>query len=374
MPRPTLALADRRTQRARVVGALHEQRKSRSDLVEQFGVSSSLITRLVRGLIDDGVLREVGAQAQAQVIGRPPVRLEVVRDHGALLAVSCTSEGLRARCVNLHGGIISETSAHPVDGAVSPESIIETIAGLLERTPRVLGIGVAVPGVVDADTGDVSAAPDLGWMAEVPLRTLLRERFGVVVTIDNDVNLMMASERRSLGARASRNAVYLYLGARGIGAGIVAGGRLIEGDHGAAGEIGLSPLSANDRTDFEDTTSTRAIAARLEAAGHEVADPAIDQLLALADSGDEAAQRIRADVISAFSHAIAVITALLDPHVILLGGHARAFREVEHREMLDPLRGELPFLPEVRSAQPKPDAILDSALNRCWQQLLAGGL
>lgn len=372
MSRSTLALDDRSTQRARVVGALHEQRKSRSDLVEQFGVSSSLITRLVRGLIDDGILREVGAQAQA--IGRPPVRLEVVRDHGALLAVSCTAEGLRARCVNLHGGIIAETSTAPIAGVVSPESIVETVAQLIARTPRVLGIGVAVPGVVDAETGDVSAAPDLGWTTEVPLRTMLRDRFGVVVTIDNDVNLMMASERRTLDGRAARNAVYLYLGARGIGAGIIAAGRLIEGDHGAAGEIGLSPLSANDRTDFEDTTSTLAIAARLEAAGHTGSEPAVDRLLALADAGDPAAVRIRADVLTAFSHAIAVITALLDPHVILLGGHARAFREAEHREMLQPLRGELPFLPDVRSAHPKPDAILDAALNRCWQQLLAGGL
>ncbi|MDQ0614757.1 putative NBD/HSP70 family sugar kinase [Microbacterium sp. W4I4] len=372
MSRPTLALDDRRTQRARVVGALHEQRKSRTDLVEQFGVSSSLITRLVRSLIDDGILRELGTQAQA--IGRPPVRLEVVRDHGALLAVSCTSEGLRARCVNLHGGIIAETRAEAIDGVISPESIGDAIAALIERTPRVLGIGVAVPGVVDAETGDVSAAPDIGWTEEVPLRSMLRERFGVVVTIDNDVNLMMASERRTLDERASRNAVYLYLGTRGIGAGIIAGGRLIEGDHGAAGEIGLSPLSATDRTDFEDTTSTLAIASRLEAAGHTVDAPAVDRLLALADDGDAAALRIRADVLAAFSHAIAVITTLLDPHVILLGGHARSFRESERSAMLEALRGELPFLPDIRSARPKPDAVLDSALNRCWQQLLAGGL
>ena len=130
--------------------------------------------------------------------------------------MSCTAEGLRARCVNLHGGIIAETSTDPVAGVVSPESIVETVAQLIARTPRVLGIGVAVPGVVDAETGDVSAAPDLGWTTEVPLRTMLRERFGVVVTIDNDVNLMMASERRTLDGRAARNAVYLYLGARGI--------------------------------------------------------------------------------------------------------------------------------------------------------------
>lgn len=372
MPRATLALADRRMQRARIVGALHEQRKSRTDLVEQFGVSSSLITRLVRSLLDDGMLREVGAQAQA--IGRPPVRLEVVRDYGALLSVSCTSEGLRARSVNLHGGVIAESSAPAASGAVSPEAIVDQVAELAARTPRLLGIGVAVPGVVDAETGSVSAAPDLGWATEVPLRAMLRERFGVVVTIDNDVNLMMASERRVLDRRASRNAVYLYLGERGIGAGVIAGGRLIEGDHGAAGEIGLFPLSATDRTDFEDATSTIAIAARLEAAGHEVAEPAVERLLALADAGDPAARRLRSEVLASFSHAIAVITAILDPHVILLGGHARAFRAAEHAEMLDPLRGGLPFLPEVRAARSNPDAVLDSALNRCWQQLLAGGL
>ena len=372
MARPTLALDDRRTQRARIVGALHEQRKSRTDLVEQFGVSSSLITRVVRSLLDDGVLREVGNQAQS--IGRPPVQLEVVRDYGALLSVSCASDSLRARSINLHGGVIAETVAPATSGRVDPAAIIELVASLVERTPHLLGIGVAVPGVVDAETGDVSAAPDLGWESVVPLRAMLRDRFGTVVTIDNDVNLMMASERRSLDLRAGRNAVYLYLGERGIGAGIIAGGRLIEGDHGAAGEIGLFPLSATDRTDFEDSTSTIAIAARLEAACHDVGGQAVDRLLALADAGDPAAQTLRTEILASFSHAIAVITAILDPHVILLGGHARAFRPEDHAEMLEPVRRNLPFAPDVRAARANPNAVLDSAVNRCWQQLLTGGL
>lgn len=372
MPRPTLAVADRRTQRARVVGALHEEPKSRTDLVEQFGVSSSLITRVVRGLIDDGVVREVGAQTQA--IGRPPVRLEVSRHHGALLAVSCTADGVLARSVDLHGALVAETRFTATGGAVRPEDIVDTIAGLVQRTPRLLSIGVAVPGVVDANTGRVSAAPDLGWSDPVPLRAMLQERFGVVVTIDNDVNLMMAAERRTLDARARRNAVYLYLGARGIGAGVIAGGRLIEGDHGAAGEIGLIPVGPADRADFEDTTSISAISDRLAAGGRAASDPVIPLLLALADSGDPIAQEVRRDVLAAFSRVIGVISALLDPHVVLLGGHARAFRDPEREEILAALRPSVPFPPEVRAALSEPDAVLESALNRCWTQLLAGGL
>ncbi|MDR6868830.1 putative NBD/HSP70 family sugar kinase [Microbacterium resistens] len=371
MTRPTLAVADRRTQRARVVGALHEERKSRSDLVEQFGVSPSLITRIVRGLIDDGVVRETGAQTQA--IGRPPVRLEVARHHGALLAVSCTAEGVVARSVDLHGTPIGEGRS-AASAPVRPEDIVRTIEELARRTPRLLSIGVSVPGVVDATTGEVSAAPDLGWADPVPLRALLRERFGVVVTIDNDVNLMMAAERRTLDDRARRNAVYLYLGARGIGAGVIAGGRLIEGDHGAAGEIGLIPVGPADRADFEDTTSITAIAERLAAGGHTVSHPVVPVLLALADAGDPLAQEVRRDVLAAFSHVIAVVAALLDPHVVLLGGHARAFRDQERAAILAGLRGAVPFPPEVRAARSQPDAILDSAINRCWQQLLAGGL
>ncbi|WP_424936931.1 MULTISPECIES: ROK family transcriptional regulator [Bacteria] len=371
MTRPTLAVADRRTQRARVVGALHEERKSRSDLVEQFGVSPSLITRIVRSLIDDGVVREVGAQTQA--IGRPPVRLEVARHHGALLAVSCTTDSVIARSVDLHGNAIGEVRT-AVSSPLDPQEIVDTIAELAARTPRLLSIGVAVPGVVDATTGDVSAAPDLGWTDRVPLRALLRERFGVVVTIDNDVNLMMAAERRMLDDRARRNAVYLYLGTRGIGAGVVAGGRLIEGDHGAAGEIGLVPVGPAGRADFEDTTSIAAIAERLAAGGHPTGGPVIPLLLSLADSGDPVAQAVRRDVLAAFSHVLAVIAALLDPHVVLLGGHARAFRVQEREEILAGLPDAVPFPPEVRAARSQPDAVLDSALNRCWQQLLAGGL
>jgi predicted NBD/HSP70 family sugar kinase len=374
MPRPTLAVADRRAQRAAVVGALHDGRMSRSQLVERFGVSGALITRVVRGLLDDGLVRELGVQTPS--VGRPPMQLELSRGYGALIAVSCTADGVQIRSSDLHRKPLRELASPDGAAPTSPEALVDLIGAVIARTPSLMGIGVAVPGVVDADTGDVSEAPDLGWSGTVPLRTMLAERFRVPVTIDNDVNLMVTAERQTLPDPIRRNAVYLYLGARGIGAGLVAGDRLVRGSHGGAGEIGLIPLGLGgaELSDFEDNVSTMAIAARLDAAGHHITGPVIPALLDLADAGDEFAIAVRRDIIAAFAHAVTLMTAILDPAAVLLGGHARSFRESERAEIAASLGSHLPFRPEVMFAQHGPAAVLDAARDRCWRNVLAGGL
>lgn len=375
MPRASLAVADRRTQRAAVVGALHETRMSRTALVEQFGVSPALITRVVRGLLDDGVVRELGGAPQS--IGRPAMQLEVIRHYGALVAVSCTGDEVRMRSSDLHESPLRSPDPISHQGRLNPEDLVDRIAQLVRLTPRTLGVGVAVPGVVDAETGDVSAAPDLGWEDTVPLRTMLRERLGVPVTIENDVNLMMSAERRTLEGAQRRDAVYLYLGGRGIGAGIIAGAGLLHGAHGAAGEIGLIPLTAGAAgadADFEDTVSTTAIAARLRSAEQDVGTDPIASMLQLADDGHETALAVRGDVIAAFAYAITVLTAILDPAVIILGGRARAFRERERSDIAASVSSRMPFHADLVFSRASDDGVLDSARRRAWSHVLSGGL
>lgn len=373
MSRSSLALADRREQRAAIVGALHERRMSRTALGERFGVSSSLITRVVRSLVDEGVVYETGTQLPSN--GRPAVQLEVTKSYGALIAVSYTANGMHARSYDLHNHMLREVR-HDVDASgMSPQEIVESIANLASLTPRLLGVGVSIAGVVDAESGAVSAAPNLGWTDEVALFDMLHERLGVAITIDNDVNLMMAAESRMLTDANQQNAVYLYLGERGIGAGIMAGGKLVRGRHGGAGEIGLIPIGEQlDDVNFEERMSTTAIAARLEQSGTPITGSVIGALLARAASGDASAISLRADIIAGFAHAITIIAALLDPAVILFGGHASEFGDQERAEIAAIIAHRLPFLPQLECAQLDDDAVLEAARRRCWSRVLAGGL
>ena len=134
MSRASLAVADRRTQRAAVVGALHEAPMSRSALVERFGVSSPLITRVVRSLIDDGVIRELGPSPQT--VGRPAMRLEVNRHFGAIIAASCTADAMHLRSSDLHDIDLDERRTPLASGPVEPERFVDEVVALARRTPR----------------------------------------------------------------------------------------------------------------------------------------------------------------------------------------------------------------------------------------------
>ena len=158
-----LAAASRDVQRATVVGALRTEQLSRSDLIGRLGVSSSLITRLVRSLLDEGIVQEIGAVSSA--LGRPPVQLQLNAQYGHLVAVSCEGTQLRVGLYDLHGVEVRANTVTLGDGNLDIATITKSIdavqrdAGVAGK--RLLGIAFSVPGVVDARTGVVSDAPDL---------------------------------------------------------------------------------------------------------------------------------------------------------------------------------------------------------------------
>lgn len=107
-------------------------------------------------------------------------------------------------------------------------------AGLKAR--RLKAIGIGVPGLVDAESGRVLVAPNIP-IAGYPIAAELERRFGVPVAIGNDVNLGVLGERWRGSGRGVENFIGLFPGT-GVGGGVVCGGRLILGAHGAAAELG----------------------------------------------------------------------------------------------------------------------------------------
>lgn len=97
-------------------------------------------------------------------------------------------------------------------------------------------IGVGMPGLVD-HRGVLRFAPNLPGVAEVAVGPELQQRFGLPVVVDNDANCAAWCELRLGAAVGVRDLVLVTLGT-GIGAGIIAGGRLYEGANGFAGEPG----------------------------------------------------------------------------------------------------------------------------------------
>jgi glucokinase len=105
-----------------------------------------------------------------------------------------------------------------------------------DARPGVTAAGLGIPCTIDQERGIAIAAVNLP-LIDVPIRDMMRERLGLPVFIDNDVNAAILAEHRFGAARGARNAVMIALGT-GIGGGMILGGRVYRGTHGAGAELG----------------------------------------------------------------------------------------------------------------------------------------
>ncbi len=165
----------------------------------------------------------------------------------APLVVGVDLGGTNVRAGLVDGGRLREVRAAPVRSRGSMEDVLEDLFGVLDAVmrPEVAGIGAGVPSVIDLATGTVFDVQNIPSWKEVPLRDRLERRYGRPVTVNNDANAFAAGEKHFGKARPYDHAVGLIVGT-GLGAGIIANGRLYSGASCGAGEFGMLPYLDRD--------------------------------------------------------------------------------------------------------------------------------
>ena len=117
------------------------------------------------------------------------------------------------------------------------ETTVRKMMDKMDATPSDFeALCIGAPGAIDPETGVVREAPNLNW-TNVPLGERLRERLGLPVMVDNDVNIGVMGEYAYGAGRGARHMVGIFVGT-GIGGGIIIDGAPHYGGRGAAGEIG----------------------------------------------------------------------------------------------------------------------------------------
>lgn len=212
---------------------------SRAQLAREVGVTKVTMSDLVTQLIEEGRVLDVGP-AEAAGAGRRATLVDLDRGRLLTLAVDLSVPArLQAAVLDITGTIVvREERAAAVDAAsgrgVDPDEVLDLVRSTIARSPGpVLGIGIGTPGLVDRN-GTVRSAPNLGW-TDVPLRELIAEATGLPVLVRNDSD---AATQAELSASPGSEDMVLVQVGRGVGCGIVTGGRLVAGAHHAAGEIG----------------------------------------------------------------------------------------------------------------------------------------
>ena len=212
---------------------------SRAQLAREVGVTKVTMSHLVSELIDEGRVLDVGT-AEQDGPGKRATLVDLDRARLLTLAVDLSVPArLRAAVLDITGEVVvREERAAAVDAAqgrgVDPAVVVELVLATIARSPYpVLGIGIGTPGLVDRN-GTVRTAPNLGW-TDVPLQALVAEATGLPVLVSNDSDA--ATQAELSASPGSEDMVLVHVG-RGVGCGIVTGGRRVSGAHHAAGEIG----------------------------------------------------------------------------------------------------------------------------------------
>ncbi|MGB8861201.1 MAG: ROK family protein, partial [Ilumatobacteraceae bacterium] len=209
------------------------------------GLTRATVSSLVADLIERGMVKEVGPESD-QRVGRPATMLRL--DGSQLVTLGMEMDvGFTAVLANDLAGTCVYQRRRQISGAsLAFEQLLPTLVKELRRAieaveadgRRVVGLTVAVPGIVDVGHGVVTRAPNLGWRM-APLGERLRWALGgqLPITIDNEANLGALAEFR-VGPHAGTNHLVYLMAASGVGAGIVIDGELFRGASGAAGEVG----------------------------------------------------------------------------------------------------------------------------------------
>jgi glucokinase len=121
----------------------------------------------------------------------------------------------------------------------SPDCVVNAlVAAAGEGTPSQIVAGsIMVPGTVDNDNARVIQVPNLPSLTNFPLQSVLEERLGWPVLLENDANAAAVGEMWQGAARGYRDVISVTLGT-GVGGGVILDGKLWRGAHGSAGEIG----------------------------------------------------------------------------------------------------------------------------------------
>jgi predicted NBD/HSP70 family sugar kinase len=324
----------RRRNRATVLKQIILARETtRAAIARESGLSPASVVNLVAELIADGLVEEkrwVASQG-----GRPTAILSPRGDSAVTVGVDVGERGVAVEMFDLAMNRIDRQFSGGSERE-SPEQITADLTGALaalrernqDRWPNLIGIGLSLPGLVETDEQgrQVLYAQSLGWP---PIDVADLCPVPEPVFAENGAKMQTRAELWYGAARGYDYAVVALLG-RGVGVGIVSGGKLARGAHGSAGEWGHMVIERNgrpcpcgNRGCVEAYVGSDAILAAWRDSGGVFEGTgwnALGALVDAADAGDPIASRVLDEAVDCLGVALGGLVNLTNPTRIVVGG------------------------------------------------------
>lgn len=302
---------------------------TRSDLTRRTGLNRSTIADVVGDLAASGWIAEFD-DAPRETAGRPSPRVAIT-DRYVALAANPELDAVTVGIVALGGRVLAQRR-HEFARQPSAEEVVASISRIARELAvevpgsRIIGAGVAVPGLVSESDGVVRLAPHLGWV-ESPMASMLSHALDLPVAAANDAHLGCRAEEAFGAGVGCSNIVYLNGGPSGIGGGLVLAGQHVRGSNGYAGELGHLPiridgaLCACGAHGCLETEVSQALMIPLLGGGH----PDDDLLTSALTTSRELSVAAEVDrQLSVLALALRGAVNLLNPEIVILGGYLAA--------------------------------------------------
>ncbi|HEX9511631.1 MAG TPA: ROK family protein [Puia sp.] len=314
---------------------------SSSDLSVQTKTSLPLTTKMLNELIEENYIVETGYAPSTG--GRRPLMYSLRPDIMYVVAVAMDQLFTRIVIMDMQKKQVSDIEKIELHLAKNPQALAKLVekidehirkAGIIKE--RIAGIGIGMPGFVDAKKGINYSFLETG---EKSITHYITERVGVPTFIENDSSLIALAEFSFGAARNKKSAMVVNLG-WGIGLGLILNGELFRGHNGFAGEFSHIPLFSNNKLCscgksgcLETEASLLVVVEKAEEGIRngrvtmlkrhlltENFDEASQTVISAAEKGDKFAVELLSEAGYNIGRGVAILIHLLNPETIILSG------------------------------------------------------
>ena len=317
---------------------------SRADIARITELTPATVSSIVSLLMKSGIARETGYGESTG--GRPPLMIEFNPQAFYLAGVDLGVSKIIAVVTDLEGNVVSDTRQE-LDVHLGVESIMSSLFDVTHRAlakaadvrDKIAGLGLSVPGLIDAGRGVSVFAPNIPGWSDIPIAGAFEDEFAFPCWVENDARAMAIGEAMFGAGRGYDNILCVNVG-RGIGAGVIINGEVYRGKQGGAGELGHMTIDPNgpvcpcgNQGCLEAMAAGPAIAAaaiRAVSTGsstliRDLVDGKIEAITAelvseAASKGDLLAQRLIIEAGRYLGIGIANAVNMLSPDVVIIGG------------------------------------------------------
>jgi len=222
---------------------------SRSQLAELTKMSNTSIGKIIKELISDGLVIEVG-QVEGEV-GRRATLLEINSQGSYIIGVEIEWNAIKIGIVSLDGKLL-ENKHIKINAKQEAESTLNLIAeeiSLLtdhvgfEITEKIIAVGISMPGLISWPEGEALIVPQLQW-ENVQIKAYLEGMIDYIVYVDNDVRTVLLAESLFGNMTEFQDSVCVYVGS-GVGGAVMINGEILRGHLNTLGEIGHITMEPN---------------------------------------------------------------------------------------------------------------------------------